>query len=105
MDDALRLYERASRALYETELRIASLEFRNAGGVDAKILPSLIARRDRLAVEVIDLKIAADAARPVTPTSRAGSHVVFPPARDYPIGTAPREDVISEMPEFLRRAS
>lgn len=104
-DDALRLYDRAARLLHETNLRIASLEFRGAGGVDSKILPSLIARRDRLTVEVIELKIAADAERPSLTSNRAGSHITFPPAREYPLGTAPPSLDPGPIPDFLRRCA
>lgn len=105
MNEAQRAYDRAARDLHETELRIASISYRAQAGVDSKILPSLIAKRDRLVNEVIALKTASDASTPDRYTSRAGSHITFPEPKSYPIGTAIVEDVAGDIPDFLRRVA
>lgn len=102
--DALRAYDRAARDLHETELRIASIGHRAQTGVDSKILPSLIAKRDRLIDKVIELKGAADAAKQERRSAIGGwSHIKFRDRQDFPIGCTPIEDIAGDIPDFLRR--
>lgn len=103
MSDAHRAYDRAARALHATELRIASIEHRDAGGVDANILPSLIAKRARLTDELIALKPAAEAERVDRFTARHGSHITFPDQTWHPIGTIRLDDRDAGIPDCLRR--
>lgn len=101
--DAQRNYDRAARDLHETDGRITSIGHRAQGGVDSKILPSLIAKRDRLVNEVIALKIAADAERPDRFTSRAGSHITFKEREWHAAGSLSIEDIVGDIPNCLKR--
>ena len=103
MNEAQRAFDRAARDLHETELRISSISYRGMAGVDSKILPSLIAKRDRLVNQVIALKPACEAATADRHTARAGSHITFPERRTVPIGHAVIEDIAGDIPECLRR--
>jgi len=102
--DPRRAYERAERELYETQLRVISMSHRAQSGVDAKILPSLIAKRDRLIPIVASLKIAADAVTPARGGVRYGDHsITYTPPRTYPAGSLVIAYDAGPIPDFLKR--
>jgi len=103
--DPQRAYERAERELYETKLRINSMRHRAHAGVDAKILPSLIAKRDRLIPVVANLKTAAEAAAPARASVRGDGRGLSAPLRSYPAGSLVIEDIAGPLPDFLKRTA
>lgn len=94
-------YQRAALALYDVEREIESRQ-NSKHAIERKIMPALLAKRDRIRDEVAPLKAAADAAeraareRITTPVVVLQSHCIRPELRG---GGADGLDI----PAFLRR--
>lgn len=93
-------YRTAALALYDIERDIACRQ-NSKNKIDAKILPRLIEKRERLRAEVEPLKAAADAAERAAHERMTAPNDAPPPARRI---TSPAGDPL-DIPDFLRRAS
>lgn len=92
-------YRTAALALYDIERDIACRQ-NSKNKIDAKILPRLIEKRDRLRGEVEPLKAAADAAERTARERMTATNDAPPPALHVTPATGDPLDI----PEFLRRA-
>lgn len=101
----LRAYERAAGEVADLDRRIANMTRwgqPKADSVNATILPSLIAKRDRLLPIVADLKARAPAIRPRN--FDVAQPIAFKSFSWGPIGSAKIDDCIPDLPPALRRS-
>lgn len=101
-----RARDRIGRELHTIECRIASLtrwQRPKAGSIEAEILPSLEAKRDRLALALADLN-AALPPKPSRLDVTPAADIQFKPQAWHAAGTVTLDDAIGEIPACLKRA-